>query len=351
VSDTLAEERAPRLSPRARGLALVLAVLAVQLLLSYRWSYANGWLARPTITEATPYRIKSARLLVALEEGGLPAWIATGFGEPDDHTPLLSMTGALVAWVAADSISPTVMCATLMLFASLLGVGTYRLARNFLDAGPSAAVMALTLASPVAQAYQRDYLTTLPMVALLVWSLDALLRSDFFGRPRPSARFGLLAGLATLAKVIAPLYLLGPALVALVVGYRRRGSTTVRHLLLAAAFFLAVMGPWMWFNLPHVLDYTGAVVDQKGLDSTEAALAPGRWIYYPREVLNRGFGFPLGALVAAAAVAALIATRRGRASARAWMLASLVIVSWGVLSYGQGTARSHNARSGTIACS
>ena len=336
MNGPLEEERPRALSPRARGSALVLAVLAVHLLLSWRWSHANGWFARPPFTEATGYRVTSAHLLIALEEGGLTSWIATGYSEPDDHTPLLSMIGALLAWIAGDGVSPTVMWATLMLFASLLGVGTYRLARNFLDSTPSAAVMALTLASPVAQGYQRDYLTTLPMVAMLVWSLDALVRSDSFGRRRWSARFGVLAGLATFAKVIAPLYLIGPALAGVVVGFRRRGADTARNLLMAAALFLAVMGPWLWFNLARVLRYTQAVVEDKGIESVETALSVARWLYYPRQVINLGFGFPLGVLVVAAVCSSLFSRRSRREwSARAWMMAAVVLVSWGILSYGQ----------------
>lgn len=326
----------PRPSPRVRAIALVVAVLAAHLFLSWRWSRANGCLARPAVTEATPYRLKSARLLVALQDGGLPAWIEAAHVERDSHTPLLSMVGSLFGWIGGGGVSPTAMWATMTFFAWLLGLGTYRLARSFVDPGPAAAVMALTLASPIAQAYQRDYLPTLPMVALLVWSLDALVRSDFLGRASTSARFGVLAGLATFAKVIAPLYLVGPALVAVLVGLRRSGQRALGGLLLAGVGFTAVTGAWAACNLGGVLDYTDRIVGEKGVDSVQAATSPDRWIHYPREVINKGYGFPLGVVVVAAACWSLFSSRGRKAwSARAWALVAVVLVSWAILTSGQ----------------
>lgn len=319
-------------------------VLAAYVLAAGAWAHANGWLARPPVTEGTYYRVQAAESLLALEERGIAGWVAAPYAGAQHHTPLFPMLVALVARLCGRGVDPALLTWTMIAFGALLGAATYHLARSFLGPAGAAAAAALTLATPVVQGYQRDFLPTLPMAAGLVGALGLLVRSDAFGRRWSSLAFGVAAGLSTYLKVIAPLYLLGPAVVAAVLGSRRHGARALAHLALAGLGFLAVMGPWTAANLGHVLDYTESATEAESLPAAERVLEAERWIYYPRAVLNSGFGLPLGVLVVGLVLAgAAVPARRRTWSPHGWTLAALVPVTWLVVSYGQAASGSQYA--------
>jgi hypothetical protein len=315
-------------------LGLLLAGFA---LLSWRWYHANGYLARPPAGEAGVFRVTAAELLVALEDGGPVGFARVAYGGEGSHTPGMPMTAALLGLVTGEAISPRVVWMTMTLYGVLLGLGTYRLARGFVGPLAACAVAGLTLITPVVSSYSRDFFTSLPMVALLVWSLDALVRSRCLASARGALLFGVCAALATWMKVIAPLYLAGPVAVAAACGARRHGWRAIaRNAALAAAPFALLLGPWIARHVGTVGGYAQLAVETDHTrDATQGGglLSLERWAYYPLWAVNNGYGFALGALVVAAAAHAL---RRVRShGVESWIVASCVPVSWAVVTVGQ----------------
>ena len=327
-----------------RGAArlLLALVLVVAVAASWRWMHANGFLVRPPATEGAAYRLLAARLLVVLEDEGLLRCLGEAYGKPADHTPLFPLVGALVGFASGEALSPLGMWLSMMVFTVILGLGTWWLARAFLPPLASVAATAITLACPIVAAYQRDFLTTLSMVSFLVWTLAALVRTQGFGVWRPSLAFGGFATLATLGKVIAPVYFVGPAVLAAVVGVRRHGlGRVLGNVALALGVFVLVIGPWMARSAALLWGYSDEMVSLERSSGFER-LSAERLLYYPLWVWNSGFGFPLGCAVLAS-VAWTLATRLRRVSAGAWTLAATIPVSALLISFVQTGGRSQYA--------
>jgi 4-amino-4-deoxy-L-arabinose transferase-like glycosyltransferase len=309
---------------RSRTAAALALLCLLQSGLSYAWIARNGYLERPFASDAAHYRIDALAMKRGYETGGFVGWWAAGAAHDRPHPPVVVMlVGLVAAWRGDEGVSPQAAFLTLQLFGALFVLGTYRLARRFSGRGAAVAAAALAASAPLAIPNLRPLYPQFPMAALIPFALDALLATDGFRLRGRSALFGALAGLATLVKMLAPLYLVGAALGALAVGLRDRArrDTVWLNLILAAAAFAVVAGPWFCAHWDSVSGYTTAVVGGEGQKVFSSSLPVGsvaRWLYYPFHFLNDGVGWlfvPQLLFGCAAGAFALVRARRAPADA------------------------------------
>ncbi len=316
---------------------LVFAHVGIQLW----WMRTNGFFERPLTTDAAWHRLNTAPIFDALATDGVGGWIRAGLAHDHAHPPLMHMTAALCALPFGD-VTPESIAVTLALFSGLFVVGTFRFARNFLQGGPAVGVAALTACCPVAALTFRAFYPHAPMAALVVWALDALVRSRFLASFTWTLAFGLLAGLATLAKQIAPIYLGGATIAALVIGLRTAPSRSavLRNALIGLLAAGAVVSPWYLAHFGKAMAYASQVVGAEGQTQFSKGVSFDsfeRWAYYPMHFAQSGLGFILSAAVMAALVWRL---RRGGSAANAGLFVTTVVSIDVVLTLGQVAAKS-----------
>lgn len=303
--------------------ALVALAVAVFVLsaVNASWMERNGFFGRPFSSDAAWYRLDALQMKRGFDDGGVIGWLGAGLDHARPHPPGVVMVAGLVASVRGDDgVSPYSAFLAIQLFAALYLFGTYRLARNF--CGRSAAVGAALLASafPGILGHWRPLYPQFPMCAALVWCFDALLRTRGFTLRGRSIVFGLVAGGATLLKMLAPLYFGGSAAAALVYGLvaapaaRKR---TLVNVVLGAAAAAALLAPWYGPNWRRVMGYATEVTGDAGQSMFSAALpqwsAP-RWLFYPWHLLNGGVGWFFAPVFLAAVAAGVLSTLRLRRS-------------------------------------
>ena len=300
--------------------AALLLIAASQSAMSYSYMCANGWFARPMPCDAAGYRLDALAHREAYERAGVIGLLSAAAAHDKSHPPLVvAVAGVVAAHVDPEGVSPFSGWLTIQLFGALFLVGTYRLARNFGGRATALAAVAMTASMPLFIVQLRPLYPQFPMAALCTWTLDLLVRSDRFSRVGMSAAAGAALGLAILAKMLAPLYVGGAAVVLLFAGIRSL-STRRRSLLGAAAFLAtsaAVAASWYAFHGARTLEYADRVIGAGGQASFSRGLAfadPARWTYFLRAFIDEGIGLPTAVLTVVAA-ATVLAGRRRKAAA------------------------------------
>lgn len=339
--------------------AALMLMAAAQSASSYAYMDANGWFARPMPCDAAGYRLDALVHRAAYERDGVAGLLAAAAAHDKSHPPLVvAVAGLVAAHVDPVGVSPFSGWLTIQLFGALFLVGSYRLARNFGGRKTALAAAALTASTPFFIVQLRPLYPQFPMAAFGAWTLDLLLRSGRFARVGTSAAAGCALGVATLAKMLAPLYVGGAAAALFVAGVGSR--TTRRRTLLGAAAFLAtaaaVAGPWYAAHGRRTLEYADRVMGAEGQASFSQGLErsdPARWTYFARAFVDEGLGLATAAATAVAAAAALAALRRRTAAVdgaprtatddaippvgavEAFALATAVVLAYPALSLGQ----------------
>ncbi len=304
------------------GLALRLAAVALSAV-NASWLERNGFFERPYTSDAAWYRI-DALMMKRGADDGLLGWFRAGLAHARAHPPGVVMVAGLVASVRGDDgVSPFSGFLAIQIFAALYVFGSYRLARNFGGRGAAVGAALLAAAFPGILAHWRPLYPQFPMCAALVWCFDALLRTRGFTLRGRSIVFGVVAGGATMLKMLAPLYFGGSAAAVLVFGLVSAPTTrkkTFLNVVLGAAAAMSIILPWYAPNWHRVMGYATEVTGDAGQSMFSAALpqwsAP-RWLFYPWHLLNGGVGWFFAPVFLAAVAAGVLATLRLRRSAAA----------------------------------
>jgi hypothetical protein len=140
-------------------------------------------------------------------------------------------------------------------FLALLMVGTFRLGRRVggAGAGLAAAIVVATFAG--VQVASHRFMLDLPLAAVTVLALDALLACDDFSRGRESAWLGLLCGIGMLTKWTFLFFLGAPLLFAVVRAASARSDRRrrLRHAALALALSGVLALPWYLVHAPNLV--------------------------------------------------------------------------------------------------
>jgi hypothetical protein len=328
---------------------LAVAVL-VQLTLGYRWMGQNGFLARPPANDSAWYRMESWASARALADDGVAGWLAHGHRVRGAHPPLMMMLGGTTAHLLdRGEAGPRALWVATALVNVLLAVASYRLARAFVTPVRAALAAAAAVSTPGIICYTRPFDPHLAMAAFVVLSLDALVRSDLLRRPGWAAAAGFYLGIATQAKMLAPLYAGGAFTVAAVLGWRRSGWRSIRlGVTLAIVAGGVCLLYWYPTHLRGVLRYTHSVTSAEGQaiwSSSMPRWSVERWLYYPRAIVNTSLALPLSALVLAAviglalrAIARRRATGTRRFAGAGWVVAGSAIIAFPPLVIGQASS-------------
>jgi hypothetical protein len=348
--------------PASRGSRTLAAVtahafIALNVGLTAAWMYWNGFFGRPPCEDAGYYRAWVGTLMRGLERGGLSGWVSAILDLHSHHPPLEAAVASLVSFAYGECNALT-MFVTQAIFWVFLGEGVRRLARHFLSPWPAAAAAALALVCPVILCNMRVMFLQLPMTAFVVWALDALIRSRRFNATGWAAAFATFTGLATMTKSLGPLYLAGPALVTVGLGLWKseRRWRVAFNALLGLAILAAVVTPWYVRHFDAVFRYSGHVAGSAGQTQFSRGVplwSWERWLYYPINLVNNGFGFAIACLVALGlvmeiAVFPIVArltvgsrARLGPKTADAlWIVVSCAVTTFPVLTLGQVAANS-----------
>lgn len=326
---------------------LVTLLLIVQTAISAAWMHTNGFLERPPTIEQAYYRARALDLLLVLQHDGVLAWAKACFTQAEFRTFLFPAAVSLVAAGSAHGVQPIHMWITIAAFSTVFTIASYRLARNFGSPRFAWCVAAVTLCCPVVVAYQRPFYPQFPMKAFALLALDFLVRSRGFSCRRSSVGFAAATAIATMCKVIAPLYLAGAALAAAAFGLvdpaRRRA--TLKNLGVATLVVVVLLAPWQAVAYPKLMTYTKSATDDSiALRQMADKTSFTRWTYYPRHLYENGFGAPLALLIAGAGVVTLTRLRKRARDPRrreaGLVLAASAALCFPVLTYGQTAAQS-----------
>ncbi|NLN92992.1 MAG: hypothetical protein GX130_06785 [Candidatus Hydrogenedens sp.] len=176
------------------------------------------------------------------------AWYMETPAQSPVHPPLLPLTGALAVALFGHSLDAMAFCNTLFFLVMLVGI--YRLARAFLSPREALYAVAVVSFTPMIYTASRYFMTDYLSMTLCVWALAVLVYGRNFLRTRSALLFGLINGLALLARITSPVYYFFPALFFFIQGIKdSRGERKALFRLLmngclAVLLTLAVAAPW-----------------------------------------------------------------------------------------------------------
>lgn len=329
---------------RVPGFLLAGVVVAICLGATHRWMNANGFFARPPIHDSSWYRLDAFRLREAWIDGGWIGWVKASWNLPGVHPPLLpAVTGLEAALLEKDAIEPRDLWNVTAFFGAILLGGVYRLARNFASKTDAALATLAAGMCPGIACFLRPFDPQMPMAAMLVWSLDGLVRSRALARPIPTALSGLAMAMALQAKMLAPLYGVGPLAVAMIAA---RTGPEKRWPWRGLVIFVASAATGLCFWYPahfwSVIAYTNSVTGGSGQEIYSGAMpkwSAERWLYYPRVFCNQGFSFWTAVFVLAAVIGGIVraAFRRDpkKSTRDRWIVAGSIIFAFVPLTLGQ----------------
>lgn len=298
---------------------LLIALLSLHAAAGTWWMRSCGFLARPPMPEAAEFRDDAHRLLGVLHRDGAVSVVKEGLASAGRRSLLVPLTATCVAAIRGDDdVGPTTLWTVNVLFGFCFGVGIYRLVRRQFARGAALLATALALTAPVVFVYQRPFYCQYPMAAVLPWVAEALVRSDGFRRRRWSVWAGFALGVATLAKEIAPVYVLGGAAYAFCRGVRSDPRRTMLNALLFVAAATLLLAPWLASSWAEVLAHvrSASLHPQPVADIVpEDRFTFARWSYYPLHFVNNGIGPLFAILIAAAILMTAAMRRRGGAAA------------------------------------
>lgn len=220
----------------------------------------------------------------ALHDQGPWTFIKTVAGR-GTFGPLLPFVTSLAYPIVTRGIFGSLL--VLPLFFAGLVAATFGLARRLVS-DSWAVLAALSVAAiPAVTDYSRLYHFSVPATACMTAALWALLRSDGLRRPGWSAAFGFFVACTLLSRTMTVAYVPGLAAAA-GVQFLQAGPpgvrVRIRNLVLAAATFGLVAGPWYVRNRNSIYDYL------VGRGYGEGAARFGRhhpidsWAYWTKEL-------------------------------------------------------------------
>jgi 4-amino-4-deoxy-L-arabinose transferase-like glycosyltransferase len=182
------------------------------------------------------------------------------------HPPLLHIAGAVM--VALFGYSPEVLAGTNTVMFLLTLLGCFLIARQFLGPWPSLFSTFVVSFTPITFAASRYFMTDYVSMALVVWCVYALIRSDRFLDTPWVFVFAILNGLGFLARITTFLYYAVPCALVLYQGGRaalRRddkrlpGWAMLRrwafNVTLTAVVSTGLFGPWYFRHVERFSTY------------------------------------------------------------------------------------------------
>jgi 4-amino-4-deoxy-L-arabinose transferase-like glycosyltransferase len=238
----------------------------------------------PTYDEAW-YLETSLHLHRSLLQGGLAEWWRAYRGAFGVKAPLLSVL-ALPFYLVFGPGRETAMLVN-SFFVVVASLYLFLLARRLFSPSAGLAAVVFFQTMPLAYGLSRSFMTEYGLAALAIVFLYYLAASDDLTRPRETFQLGIVLGLGLLMKVIFPVFVAGPLLVAL---YRRRSWEPVFLIGLPA---LVLASTWYAYNWRPLLAFAFESA-YGGIAPDYSAGGAGAWLAL---VVNQGMSFYYAAAV------------------------------------------------------
>lgn len=181
-------------------------------------------------------------------------YIRADVGNPV-HPPLLHLSGAVLVRILGYGIDRLAFTNTLVFMAAL--VGFYLLVRSFLKHGEALFATAVFSLTPMVYMASRYFMTDFLSMALVIWVVYALWKSEGYTRTGWTLLFGLFNALALLTRSVAVLYYVFPCCLTAFLGISRvvklspsfkfHGKIFAKllgNMLLATVIGIALAAPW-----------------------------------------------------------------------------------------------------------
>ncbi len=182
------------------------------------------------------------------------------------HPPLLHLLGAAMIVIFGYSIDILALTGSFLFI--LLLLGCYRIARTFLTAWQSLFATFVVSFTPLIFVASRYFMTDYLSLALVVWGIYALIRSEGFSRTPWVFLFAMLGGLGILTRPTHGIYLFFPTLLVMAVGcfqlWRMRADrmaafqrlrTVCFNLILCVVVGFGVSAPWYFHHFKGFYEY------------------------------------------------------------------------------------------------
>jgi hypothetical protein len=264
---------------------------------------------------------------LGLKGGGLQGWWNSIQAQPT-FAPLVPALTSLTVFVHPGILNGFLI---LSAFLVVLVMASYLVAQRLVSPRLAALAALVTATLPGAFAFSREYVYALPVAALLVCAVYALMRSDGLQRRRWAIACGAAIGLMLLARTMAITYVPGVLVAALVVLLaRRQGDLARRFLNLGLVIVAAVVVAATWYvrNLQSVIDYLtdyGYGRQSQFYGNDHALISLARFRSVAERTIAEDLFLPLAIVLLAGlvAIAAVLIQRLRRANGRGLLLQHL----------------------------
>jgi 4-amino-4-deoxy-L-arabinose transferase-like glycosyltransferase len=300
-----------RASAKARW-ALVVAVGALILAAINVWwfeTYRHGY---PFDIDEAGYTTFGLIDYLGLKYNGIHGWWSAIQGQPT-FAPLVPALTSLVVYVKPGLMDGF---AVLSGFLVVLAMATYGTGVRLVGPRLGALAALVTAALPGAFTFSREYIYALPVAALLVCAVYALLRSDGLRIRRWAIACGVAIGLMLLARTMAIAYVPGVLVAALTVLIARGHNDFAKrivNLALLVAVAVGVAAIWYARNLQSVIKYLtnyGYGSQSRFYGAKHSLISWGRLRTVADRLVASDLLFPLALLFSAALVALLVVVIR-----------------------------------------
>jgi 4-amino-4-deoxy-L-arabinose transferase-like glycosyltransferase len=295
-----------------RALLITCALTALHCFFWYWAAQREGTFRQEPVTDAAcdlrTAEILRQKLAAGDFRGAAHSWIH----ENPVHTPVVPTVSAVLMLIFGPS--RVVAESALVLFTFLFIFSAYWIAARFYDTKTALATAGLATAFPLFLGYSRIYLFEHPLAGMFGITCVALVLSDGFRKTGPTLLFGILAGITSLTRGGAPVYLVGPGAVAFLVSWKGgapRGPLLLRTTA-AAALAGAMAAVWYVPNYAIFSEYVHRATygSEAVAKSAGGSFSLENLIYYLNWIVIEGPGYPMAGVALAAFLFAVAERKR-----------------------------------------
>lgn len=226
--------------------------------------------------------------------------------------PLSYLPAGVVLGLIGTSPDAIALAHGLLWFLVLIS-GSYFLAARTIGASGGLLAAILTAGTPLFLGQSQLPMLDVPLAAVTVYAVWALVECDGFRNRRASLLLGVCCGAGMLAKQSFVVAMLGPLLFEGYVLLRSGGLEPARrnHALQALFVALLVAGPWYAAYLPSTLRFIAFSASQGAVEGDPSSLSLAGLLFYPRSFVVYSLG-PVLSGVAAISLVVLLFARNER---------------------------------------
>lgn len=308
---------------REERLGLLLALSGWALFCSFELTYL-------ALDEVPPAWDQSWHLTLSLSYSALlwppsvKGWLST-LVVSQFYPPVTYLAACPFLW--AFGLTHDATCYANLLWALLLSLSTYGLARTLLPPLLSGLSAWLCLFFPIFAPMGHEFLTDFPLTCITALAALCLLRSEAFSNVKWSVAFGLLFGLGMMTKW-SHLYLIGPLLAYEAFrAVRKGGRSALGNLAGAAAWAAVVALPWYGVNFQGLVRNLLQSNKSAYIDGDPMRFTYGWFTYYIHRLFDQQLLLPLALLALLGFLVAIFKKERKMLPFALWLFGGIATMT------------------------